>query len=89
MQHGAVHGKQGLGRSSMPKKVAGARWCGTKTKLGSDDEDSEEDSDRGRHTSSSGDITRDSNGGCAGRAAEVQVARHAGRVCCSRTVLAT
>jgi Pin2-interacting protein X1 len=35
-------GKQGLGRSSMPKKVAGARWQGTKTKLGSDDEEDEQ-----------------------------------------------
>ncbi|GIL91590.1 hypothetical protein Vretimale_9640 [Volvox reticuliferus] len=40
-QHGAAHGRQGLGRSDMPKKVAGARWCGTKTKLGDDDDNDE------------------------------------------------
>jgi Pin2-interacting protein X1 len=40
----ATHGRVGLGRSSMPKKVAGARWTGTKTKLGSDsDGDSDEE----------------------------------------------
>lgn len=38
--HGkATHGHQGLGIGSAPKKVAGARWEGTKTKLESDDED--------------------------------------------------
>ena len=31
--------KQGLGRSGAPKKVAGAHWQGTKTKLDSDDEE--------------------------------------------------
>ncbi|KAG2496381.1 hypothetical protein HYH03_005609 [Edaphochlamys debaryana] len=41
-QHGAAHGRQGLGRSDMPKKVAGARWCGTKTKLDDGDEVEEE-----------------------------------------------
>jgi Pin2-interacting protein X1 len=37
---GATQGRVGLGRSSMPKKVAGARWQGKKTKLddGSDEE---------------------------------------------------
>lgn len=39
----ATTGRVGLGRSSMPKKVAGVRWQGKKTKLGdSDDEDDEE-----------------------------------------------
>ena len=37
----ATHGKQGLGIGDAPKKVAGARWQGTKTKLDSDDEDEE------------------------------------------------
>jgi len=37
---GATQGRVGLGRSSMPKKVAGARWEGKKKKLGSDSEDS-------------------------------------------------
>eukprot|EP00873_Tetraselmis_striata_P002389 jgi/Tetstr1/422653/TSEL_013458.t1 len=38
-QAGATTGKQGLGRSSLPRKVAGARFAGKKTKLaGSDDE---------------------------------------------------
>ena len=36
----ATTGRVGLGRSSMPKKVAGVRWAGTKTRLGSDDDDS-------------------------------------------------
>eukprot|EP00887_Chlorella_sp_A99_P006340 scaffold3.g6340.t1 len=40
---GATQGRVGLGRSSMPKKVAGARWAGTKTRLGSDSEDEEEE----------------------------------------------
>lgn len=35
----ATHGKQGLGIGDAPKKVAGARWQGTKTRLDSDDED--------------------------------------------------
>ncbi len=34
-----MHGKQGLGRSDAPKKVAGARWAGTKVRLDSDDEE--------------------------------------------------
>ncbi|KXZ53675.1 hypothetical protein GPECTOR_6g592 [Gonium pectorale] len=50
-QHGAAHGRQGLGRGDMPKKVAGARWCGTKTKLGDEDE---EDEDAGSGPSGSG-----------------------------------
>ncbi len=33
-----------MGRSDMPKKVAGARWCGTKTKIeNSDDEGGEQE----------------------------------------------
>lgn len=35
---GATKSKQGLGRAGAPKKVAGAHWAGTKTKLDSDDE---------------------------------------------------
>ena len=42
LQDGRTQGRVGLGRSSMPKKVAGARWEGKKTKLGSDSEDEEE-----------------------------------------------
>ncbi|WIA10963.1 hypothetical protein OEZ85_011126 [Tetradesmus obliquus] len=42
-QEGATKGKQGLGRSSMPKKVAGTRWQGKKTQLGSDSEDEAEE----------------------------------------------
>ncbi|WIA30876.1 hypothetical protein OEZ86_000931 [Tetradesmus obliquus] len=42
-QEGATKGKQGLGRSSMPKKVAGTRWQGKKTRLGSDSEDEAEE----------------------------------------------
>ena len=33
---GATTARQGLGRAGAPKKVAGARWQGTKTRLGSD-----------------------------------------------------
>ena len=41
---GATQGRVGLGRSSMPKKVAGARWEGKKVRLGSDSEsDGEEE----------------------------------------------
>ena len=39
---GATKGKQGLGRSGAPKKVAGARWTGKKTKIGSDSDEDEE-----------------------------------------------
>ncbi|GAX73190.1 hypothetical protein CEUSTIGMA_g643.t1 [Chlamydomonas eustigma] len=41
VHQGATQGKQGLGRADAPKKVAGARWAGTKTKLGSDSEHEE------------------------------------------------
>jgi hypothetical protein len=37
-QDGATKSKQGLGRSEQPRKVGGAQWQGTRTKLGSDDE---------------------------------------------------
>lgn len=40
-QH-ATQNKQGLGRSDVPKLAAGARWCGSKTKLGSDDDEEDE-----------------------------------------------
>ncbi|GLC53435.1 hypothetical protein PLESTB_000744800 [Pleodorina starrii] len=53
-QHGAAHGRQGLGRSDMPKKVAGARWCGTKTKLDEEEEDEEEEEDADRDGEASG-----------------------------------
>eukprot|EP00890_Picochlorum_soloecismus_P002468 jgi/Picsp_1/3221/NSC_06061-R1_d111 g-patch domain-containing protein len=36
---GATQGRVGLGRSSMPTKVGGVRWAGTKKKLDSDSED--------------------------------------------------
>ncbi|GLI67156.1 hypothetical protein VaNZ11_011369 [Volvox africanus] len=55
-QHGAAHGRQGLGRSDMPKKVAGARWCGTKTKLDDDDND-EPQRDTNRKSEISGSDT--------------------------------
>jgi hypothetical protein len=41
---GATKGKQGLGRAGAPKKVAGARWSGKKTKIGSDSEEEDEES---------------------------------------------
>ncbi len=44
-QDGATKSKQGLGRSGQPRKVAGARWQGTRTKLGSDDDASDGASD--------------------------------------------
>lgn len=39
---GATKGKQGLGRAGAPKKVAGARWSGKKTKIGSDSDEDDE-----------------------------------------------
>jgi Pin2-interacting protein X1 len=42
LQDKATKGHVGLGRSSMPKKVAGAHWEGTKTKIANSDD--EEDS---------------------------------------------
>jgi Pin2-interacting protein X1 len=45
---GATLGRVGLGRSSLPKKVAGARWIGKKKKLGSDSEDSESEGEQER-----------------------------------------
>lgn len=44
-QDNATQGRIGLGRSSMPKKVAGVRWQGKKQRLGSDDEDDEAELD--------------------------------------------
>ena len=41
-QDGATKSKQGLGRSGQPRKVGGARWQGTRTKLGSDDDASDD-----------------------------------------------
>ena len=46
-QH-ATQNKQGLGRSEVPKMAAGARWCGSKTKIvGSDDEEEGDDEQPG------------------------------------------
>ncbi|RMZ56619.1 hypothetical protein APUTEX25_002708 [Auxenochlorella protothecoides] len=39
---GATQGRVGLGRAGAPKKVAGTRWAGTKTRLDSEDEGEEE-----------------------------------------------
>ena len=44
-QENATQGRIGLGRSSMPKKVAGVRWGGTKTRLDSDDDDDDDEED--------------------------------------------
>lgn len=52
VQHGAAHGRQGLGRSDMPKKVAGARWCGTKTKISDGNDDEEEEEEEGHEQGS-------------------------------------
>jgi len=46
-QDGATKSKQGLGRSGQPRKVAGARWQGTRTKLGSDDDASDDGASEG------------------------------------------
>jgi hypothetical protein len=35
---GATHGKQGLGVRDAPKKVAGARWAGSKVRFGEEDD---------------------------------------------------
>lgn len=53
---GATQGRVGLGRSSMPKKVGGVRWAGTKKKL---DSDSEDECPVGRDTDQ---IGKDDNG---------------------------
>jgi Pin2-interacting protein X1 len=45
-QGGATQGRVGLGRSSMPKKVAGARWQGKKIKLGSDSDSDEQEEEQ-------------------------------------------
>lgn len=47
---GATQGRVGLGRSSMPKKVAGARWEGKKVRLGSDSEGEEEEEEEREKT---------------------------------------
>lgn len=36
---GATHGKQGLGVRDAPKKVAGARWAGSKVRFGEEEDD--------------------------------------------------
>lgn len=51
---GATTGRIGLGRSSMPKKVAGVRWQGTKTRL-DDDSDDEQDVEENKECSSTDD----------------------------------
>jgi Pin2-interacting protein X1 len=53
-QLGRATGKSGLGQGSQPKKVAGARWAGTKTKIGSDS-DGDEGDDEGEEGSSGDD----------------------------------
>ncbi|GBG82646.1 hypothetical protein CBR_g35011 [Chara braunii] len=45
VQDNATTGKMGLGRSSMPKKVAGARWTGKKMQFCSDDEEDDDDNE--------------------------------------------
>ena len=42
LQEKAIKGKQGLGRSSMPKKVAGVHFAGKKTKIVESDDEEEE-----------------------------------------------
>lgn len=49
-QDGATQGRVGLGRSSMPKKVAGARWEGKKVRLGSDSESEGEEEEERKKT---------------------------------------
>jgi len=51
-QAGATKGKQGLGRSGLPKKVAGARFAGKKTKLA--DSDDEGDGGGGKEAAGEG-----------------------------------
>ncbi|PRW60174.1 D111 G-patch domain-containing family [Chlorella sorokiniana] len=41
----ATKGRVGLGRSSMPKKVAGARWEGKKTRIENSDDDEDEEAE--------------------------------------------
>lgn len=41
-QGGASKSKQGLGQGSAPKKVAGARWEGTKMRIGDSDSEPEQ-----------------------------------------------
>lgn len=43
---GATTGRIGLGRSSMPKKVAGVRWQGTKTRLDDDSDNEQEENEK-------------------------------------------
>lgn len=53
---GATHNKQGLGKADAPKKVAGARWQGTKIRLDSDsDEDEAQEGGSGGDSDSSSD----------------------------------
>jgi hypothetical protein len=42
---GKSQGRVGLGQSSLPKKVCGTRWQGTKKRLASDSDDDEDASD--------------------------------------------
>ncbi|KAG2442104.1 hypothetical protein HYH02_009593 [Chlamydomonas schloesseri] len=62
-QHGAAHGRQGLGRGDMPKKVAGARWCGTKTKISEgDEEEAEEEAGSGSGSGSGSESESEDEG---------------------------
>ncbi|WPT14188.1 G-patch domain-containing protein 1 [Picochlorum sp. SENEW3] len=54
---GATTGRIGLGRSSMPKKVAGVRWQGTKTRL--DDDSDNEQGENEKECSSTDDDDND------------------------------
>eukprot|EP00244_Chara_vulgaris_P014162 TRINITY_DN869_c0_g1_i8.p1 TRINITY_DN869_c0_g1~~TRINITY_DN869_c0_g1_i8.p1 ORF type:complete len:750 (+),score=217.82 TRINITY_DN869_c0_g1_i8:369-2618(+) len=67
VQDKATTGKMGLGRSSMPKKVAGARWTGKKMQFCSDDEEDEDDEDDNDVMDSDNSLP---NGGCGGTATE-------------------
>jgi hypothetical protein len=67
VQEKAIKGKQGLGRSSLPKKVAGVRFEGTKTKIAeSGDEEEEKEVEE---AAPSGRSDGQDSGGCEGKGA--------------------
>ena len=66
-QAGAVSGKVGLGKAGALKKVAGARWQGTRTVLGSDSEGEEEEGTSADRAGPKGVVSQEGGGGDEGQ----------------------
>jgi hypothetical protein len=74
----AVKGHKGLGLQHLPKKVAGARWAGTRTVLDADGGD-DDDEDRGGDRQHAGGAAAPPSGAGADELAKVKWKKHAAR----------